>query len=104
MYIVAIDIAKSHHDAIVVDDNTGAIVVEPFRFGNNDAGFKTLMQNIRPYLKGKHLIGFESTGHYGHNLMMFLLDHKLTVGIVNPLSTKAEREKKILENLRKMVQ
>jgi transposase len=95
MHIVAIDIAKFHHDAIVVDDDTGAIVVEPFRFGNNDEGFKTLMQNIRPYLKGKHLIGFESTGHYGHNLMMFLLDHKLTVGIVNPLSTKAEREKKI---------
>lgn len=95
MYRVAINIATFHHDAIVVDNESGEIAVEPFRFGYNDESFKTLTQNISPYIQEKHLIGFESTGHYGHNLMMSLLDLKLTVGIVNPLSTKTKREKNI---------
>lgn len=95
MKIIPIDIAKFHHCVSVIDDCTGEVLIKPFYFNNDIQGFLDFFKIIKPFIRQKHIIGLESTGHYGDNLIHFLLEHNCSVGLINPLATKAESKKKI---------
>ncbi len=94
MFYIGIDVGKFNHCACVTDSN-GVIHVEPFFFDNNKDGFSLLLKNIQPYQSKNHLLGLESTGHYGDNLIFFLLDLSFNIGMINPISTDAQRKLRV---------
>lgn len=71
-FIVGIDIAKYHHECLVINQ-LGEVIHTSFSFDNNHLGFKTL-QGVLESLSASETIkiGFEATGHYGTNLKNFL--------------------------------
>ena len=84
-YFVGIDIAKFKHDCFICDE-TGKTVKDSFSFTNDSVGFSTLLSILNPLKdKGKIKIGFESTGHYHFNLMLFLENNNYSYVTFNPL-------------------
>ena len=94
MYYIAIDIGKFNHCASVTDSQ-GEVFVEPFFFKNNSEGFQLFLTTTKKFTHSRHLAGLEATGHYGDNFTAFLLDNDYHVGIINPISTDAQRKLKI---------
>ena len=90
---IGIDIGKFNHCACVLDNHTGTLLVEPFFFENNKEGFNQCYQAIAPYKSA--LIGLEDTGHYGDNLVFFLLNQDFKVALVNPITTEYKRKSKL---------
>jgi hypothetical protein len=90
-YFIGIDVAKFKHTACVIDTD-GTVLVESFDFTNDIIGFQSLLKNIKPFLKKKHLVGMEDTGHYGDNLRNFLLEKQYTVVMLNPIVTSHIRK------------
>lgn len=70
MYFIGIDISKFKHDCAIIDE-AGDTVTASWSFANNCEGF-SLLKQLLDALDGQKKIGFESTGHYGHNLKLFL--------------------------------
>ena len=93
MITIGIDIAKENHYACVLDNRSGEVLVEPFEFKNNKEGFNQLLSAVNPYKD--YLIGFEDTGHYGDNLLFFLLDNEFKVGLINPITIEMKRKSKL---------
>ena len=71
MNYVGIDIAKQTHYASIMNSD-GEILVEPFSFSNDHAGFQKLLKHLSTFAKEDVLIGMESTAHYAENLTSFL--------------------------------
>lgn len=94
MYYIGIDVGKFHHCACVVDAY-GDVLVEPFFFDNDLDGFQLYLLKTKQFHNSKHLVGLEATGHYGSNLVNYLLDNDYEVGGINPLTTDAKRRGKI---------
>jgi len=94
MNYIDIDVGKFNHCCAVMNSE-GDILVEPFFFANNSDGFDSLLHIIKPFCSSRHMSGLESTGHYGDNLLRFLLDNGFEVGLINPISTDAKRRQKI---------
>ncbi len=94
MVFIGIDVGKFDHCCAVMDSD-GEVLVNPFFFQNNSEGFDLLLQTIKPFRSSRHISGLESTGHYGDNLLRFLLDNRFEVGLINPISTDAKRKEKI---------
>ena len=71
-YFIGIDISKFKHDCFIMNEN-GEVIRNSFSFKNNKEGFNTLL-NVLHLLDSdqEKRIGFESTGHYGSNLKIFL--------------------------------
>jgi transposase len=92
MIFIGIDIASSKHDCVITDQH-GLVLEEPFTIKNDYQGFATLTQKIEKH-KGNHqvCIGLESTGHYGNNLISFLVEREYLVYVVNPLLTSIARK------------
>lgn len=93
--VVGIDIAKERHVARAVNYR-GIEQGRPLTFNNNHWGFGKL-QNWVQKLKEKHnfysvIIGLESTGHYWFNLAEWLVEHEIEVVLVNPMTTKRNKE------------
>jgi transposase len=83
MYFVGIDISKFKHDCAVIDD-LGDVVTPSWSFNNDSGGFSLLAELLTGL--GKDVkIGFESTGHYGQNLKLFLESNSFTFMEFNPL-------------------
>ena len=83
MYFVGIDISKFKHDCAVIDD-IGDVVTPSWSFNNDSEGFSLLGELLTRL--GKNIkIGFESTGHYGQNLKLFLESNSFTFMEFNPL-------------------
>lgn len=93
-YYVGIDIAKHIHYACITDSN-GVIIVDPFPFENNLAGFNVLLSHVENLTKDQIIFGMESTAHYSNNLSNYLLSNAYRVGIINPLQTSALRKTRI---------
>lgn len=93
MITIGIDIGKFNHCACVFDNHTGTLLVEPFFFENNKEGFNQCYQAIFPYKNA--LIGLEDTGHYGDNLVFFLLKQDCRVALINPITTEYKRKSKL---------
>lgn len=83
MYFVGIDISKFKHDCAIID-GLGDVVTPSWSFNNDSEGFSLLAKLLANF--GKDVkIGFESTGHYGQNLKLFLESSSFTFMEFNPL-------------------
>jgi transposase len=92
MFYIGIDVAKLTHYAAVIDSN-GEAVLKPFEFANDTEGFELFRTNCLNFLKtDNHLIGLEDTGHYGDNLVKWLLDQDYKVALINPVTTSHMRK------------
>jgi len=83
MYFVGIDISKFKHDCAIIDD-LGDVVTPSWSFNNDCEGF-SLLAELLTNLDKNVRIGFESTGHYGQNLKLFLESNSFTFMEFNPL-------------------
>ena len=96
MYYIVFDVAKENHNASIANSN-GEIIEEAFLVKNSINGFNFFMDKV----KAKHinisdcLVGMESTGHYGENLIQFLHNNGFNIGIINPIQTDALRNSNI---------
>lgn len=84
-FIVGIDIAKYHHECLVLN-LSGEVIHNSFSFDNNKQGFQYLL-SILSSLSSDNLIkiGFESTGHYGNNLKNFLTTSGFSFMEIHPV-------------------
>jgi len=96
MYFVGIDISKCKHDCAVLDE-IGDLITPTWPFANNREGFSTL-KDFLGRLEGGKRIGFESTGHYGQNLKLFLESNGFTFMEFNPLLISRFVRSKSLRN------
>ena len=95
MIYVGIDVASKKHDCYIMSDkktNIGNLVTV-----NNDfKGFNKLTKSIRNYMKASDdnnvRIGIESTGHYSHNILRYLVKEGFATMLINPLLTNMERK------------
>ena len=83
MYFVGIDISKFKHDCAIIDE-LGDVITSSWSFHNDCEGF-SLFRDLLNALDGEKKIGFESTGHYGHNLKLFLEANNFSFMAINPL-------------------
>ncbi len=70
MIYVGIDIAKLNHFVTILYSD-GEVLIEPFKFTNDDDGFCLLNSMLTSFSKDELIIGLESTAHYGNNLLLF---------------------------------
>jgi transposase len=93
LLFIGIDIAKDHHDIIMIDDH-GEIIKQHFQIHNDRVGFKKLHTEISSCMKSiKDIhIGMEETGIYHENLRDFLITKGYFVYPINPLLTSYSRK------------
>jgi len=94
MFYAGIDIGKFSH-TLAVSNSEGEIVQEPWSFNNDAAGFAALnecLARFEPNLR----IGFEATGHYAGNLMLFLERNGREFMEFQPLLVEKYKESKTL--------
>jgi len=93
MIYVGIDIAKDKHDCFIMSSD-GEILHDVFTIPNNMDGFNDLLRKIRdvPGALSKIKVGLEATGHYGYNLLGFLLNKGFATFVINPLHTNLYRK------------
>lgn len=96
MYFVGIDISKFKHDCAIVDE-LGDGIASSWSFNNDYEGF-ALFRELLNALDGEKKIGFESTGHYGYNLKLFLEDNNFSFMEFNPLLISRYVRSKSLRN------
>ena len=72
MIYVGIDIAKLNHFASAISSD-GEVLIEPFKFTNDNDGFLLLLSKLSSFDKSSLIIGLESTVHYINNLLVFLV-------------------------------
>ena len=94
MIFIGIDIAKSNHFASAVNSD-GEVLVEPFKFSNNDEGFQKFINSFKNFEITDCLVGLESTGIYGDNLTAFLFEKGFKIGRINPIQTDSLRSSNI---------
>ena len=94
MIYVGIDIAKLNHFASAISSD-GEILIEPFKFTNDNDGFLRLLSALESFEKNSLIIGLESTAHYGYNLIEFLISKNYKVCIINPIQTATLRKNNI---------
>ena len=84
-YFVGLDLSKFKHDCFIMNEN-GEVIRDSFSFENNREGFNTfldVLKDLDPIQEKR--IGFESTGHYGSNLKIFLERNGYSFMEFNPL-------------------
>ena len=94
MIYVGIDIAKLNHYASAIDSD-GVVLIEPFEFLNDNAGFYTLLSKLNSFELDDIIIGLESTAHYGNNLVSFLVSKGFHVCVISPIQTSSLRRNNI---------
>ena len=94
MIYVGIDIAKLNHFASAISSD-GEIILEPFKFTNDNDGFQLLLSKMRSFDKNTTIIGLESTAHYGNNLIEFLVSKNFNVRVINPIQISSMRRSNI---------
>ena len=86
-YFIGTDLAKYKHDCFIMDQN-GEVIRDSFSFTNDSEGFNTLLNVLNSLDSNQEKrIGFESTGHYGSNLKIFLERNGYSFMEFNPLLT-----------------
>lgn len=94
MIYVGIDIAKLNHYASAISSD-GEVLLEPFKFTNDNDGFCLLDSKLKSFEKDQFIIGLESTAHYGNNLLMYLVPKGYNVCLINPIQTSTMRKNNI---------
>lgn len=93
---IGIDVSKFKHTCCIIDDQ-GEIVKESFDFNNNRDGFNLLITTIKSLSKNHKIkVGLESTGHYGKNLINFLIHKRFDVYELNPVLVARDKKSKTL--------
>lgn len=94
--IVGIDIAKETHVAQATNYRGIILTKRHLSFSNTIEGYMKLERWIHEIGQKHHLknviIGMEPTGHYGYNLANWLADKGKDVVMVNPATTKRNKE------------
>ena len=95
MIYVGIDVASKKHDCFVMSNanvNSGQLIT----ISNDIAGFNRLEKFILDFATNndddKVRIGLESTGHYSHNILHYLVGNGFDTMLTNPLLTNMERK------------
>lgn len=84
-YFVGLDLSKFKHDCFIMNEN-GEVIRDSFSFENNREGFNTFLNVLKDLDSNQEKrIGFESTGHYGSNLKIFLERNGYSFMEFNPL-------------------
>lgn len=93
MIYVGIDVAKDKHDCFM-RGSEGEMLQEGFTIPNTMAGFEDLYQRVSSVSENpdKVKVGLEATGHYGYNILGFLLSKGLPTFVLNPLHTNLYRK------------
>lgn len=87
MYFVGIDISKYKHDCFITTETD--IIVESLSFENNKDGFQKFLNILNSLDSSIQVrIGFEATGHYHLNLMLFLEENNFSFMEFNPVLVK----------------
>lgn len=94
MIYVGIDIAKLNHFASAISFD-GEIIIEPFKFTNDNDGFQLLISKLKSFDKNSLIIGLESTAHYGDNLVRYLVAGNYKVCVLNPIKTSTMRKNNV---------
>ena len=94
MIYVGIDIAKLNHFASAISSD-GEVLIEPFKFTNDNDGFLLLLSKLSSFDKSSLIIGLESTAHYDNNLLAFLVPKGFQVCLINPIQTSTMRRNNI---------
>ena len=93
MIYVGIDVAKDKHDCFITNSD-GEVLFKAFTISNNLNDFNELYQKIESVMGDitKVKVGLEATGHYGYNLLGYLIDKGLPTYVINPLHTNLYRK------------
>ena len=93
MIYAGIDVSKDKHDCFITNSD-GEVLFKAFTIQNNRDGFDELYQKITAVTDdlNKVKVGLEATGHYGYNILGFLLDQGLSTFVINPLHTNLYRK------------
>lgn len=91
MIYVGIDVAKETHYA-AVSDASDKVLVKPFAFQNDAAGFGQLLSKLSKFDKDEILVGLEATGIYSENLICFLYEAGYKLAVINPIQTATLRK------------
>lgn len=94
MTYLGIDVAKNNHVAAALSSQ-GEILLEPFAFANNCAGYEALAGKLETLADEPLVVGMESTAHYGENLVFYLTGKGYPVAVINPLKTASMRKSAI---------
>ena len=94
MIYVGVDIAKLNHFASALSSD-GEVLMEPFKFTNDNDGFQLLVSKLESFDKNSIIIGLESTAHYGDNLVRYLVTDNYKVCVLNPIKTSVMRKNNI---------
>lgn len=94
--IIGIDVAKEVHVAHAANFRGIVLTKRAIRILNSEEGFEFLLRNIRRLQHNHHMndviVGMESTGIYWLNLANWLRDKGIEVVLVNPATTKRNKE------------
>jgi len=94
MIYVGIDVASKKHDCYImsdIDKNSNVLIT----ISNDIEGFTRLKETINEFMSetdDKVRIGLESTGHYSHNILHYLVGEGFDTMLINPLLTNMERK------------
>ena len=94
MIYIGIDIAKNSHFASAVNSD-GEVLIKPFSFENSRDGFNLFLNKFKDFSVDDCLVGLESTGHYGDNLICFLFPKGFQIGMINAIQTNSLRDSNI---------
>ena len=94
MIYIGVDITKLNHFASAVSSE-GDILIEPFKFTNDNNGFQLLISKLESLDKDSIIIGLEQTAHYGENLVRYLVTESYQVCVLNPIKTSQMRKNNI---------
>jgi len=77
MKYVGVDVAKETHHACVTSQSN-KVLTAPFSFKNTIDGYNLFLSKFKKFPKNDVVIGLESTGVYGENLIAFLSEARLS--------------------------
>ena len=87
MYFVSIDISKYKHDCFITTETD--VIIENLSFKNTKDGFQQFLNSLSSLDPSQEIrIGFEATGHYHLNLMLFLEENNFSFMEFNPALVK----------------
>lgn len=96
MIYVGIDAASDKHDFFMMNDEGKLRSDDTTTIKNNVEGFTSLTAAIHDFSvttgDNNVRIGIESTGHYSHNILHYLVYNGFDVMLINPILTNMERK------------
>lgn len=89
MYFVGIDISKYKQDCFITTE-TDTVITQNLSFQNNKEAFNEFLNLLKSLDNSQEIrIGFEATGHYHLNLMLFLEENGFSFMEFNPALVKS---------------